>query len=75
MSIEQQANLKFLVQLDKTPSEALTLLQQIYGKNAMSCTRFLSGTSDSKRVVKISKMRQKVGDHQPVELMHTDNMW
>ena len=38
MSIEQQANLKFLVRLDKTPSEALTLLQQIYGKDAMSCS-------------------------------------
>ena len=39
MSIEQQANLKFLVQLDKTPSEALTLLQQVYGEDAMSCSR------------------------------------
>ena len=36
MSIAQRANLKFLIQLDKTPSETLTLLQQVYGENAMS---------------------------------------
>ena len=36
MSSEQQINLKFLVQLGKTPTEAQNLLNQVYGNNAMS---------------------------------------
>ena len=39
MSIEQRTNLKFLIRLDKTPSEALALQPQVYGKNAMSRSR------------------------------------
>jgi len=31
MSVEQQINLKFLVRLGKTPTEALKLLQEVYG--------------------------------------------
>ena len=31
MSVEQRINLKFLVRLAKTPSEALKLLQEVYG--------------------------------------------
>ena len=33
-------HLKFLVQLGETPTEALSLLQQVYGNEAMSRCRF-----------------------------------
>ena len=39
MSVEQQINLKFLDRLGKTPTEALTLLQEVYGDDTMSRTR------------------------------------
>ena len=39
ISVEQQINLKFLVRLGKTPTEALKLLQEVYGNDAMSRTR------------------------------------
>jgi len=38
-SAEQRTNLKFLVKLGKTPSEALELLQQVYGDETMSRSR------------------------------------
>ena len=38
MSVKQQINLKFLVRLGKTPTEALKLLQEVYGDNLMSRT-------------------------------------
>ena len=39
MSVEQRVNLKFLVRLGKTPTEALKLLQVVYGDDTMSSTR------------------------------------
>ena len=39
MSVEQRINLKFLVRLEKTPIEALKLLQEVYGDDTMSRTR------------------------------------
>ena len=39
MNVEQQINLKFLVHLEKTPTEALKLLQEVYGDDIMSRTR------------------------------------
>lgn len=39
MNTKQRINLKFLVQLGKTPSQALEILQQVYGANTMSRTR------------------------------------
>ena len=39
MSVEQRINLKFLVGLGKTPTEALKLLQEVYGDDTMSKTR------------------------------------
>ena len=39
MSVEQRINLKFLVRLEKTPTEALKLLQEIYNDDTMSRTR------------------------------------
>ena len=40
MSVEQQINLKLLVHLRKTPTEALKLLQEVYGDDTMSRTCF-----------------------------------
>ena len=37
--VEQRINLKFLVRLGKTPTEAVKLLQEVYGDDAMSKTR------------------------------------
>ena len=37
--MEQRINLKFLVRLAKTPTEALKLLQEVYGDDTMSRTR------------------------------------
>ena len=39
MSVEKRINLKFLVRLGKTPTEALKLLQEVYGECTMSRTR------------------------------------
>ena len=39
MSVEQQINLKFIVRFGKTPTEALKLLQEVYGDDTMSRTR------------------------------------
>ena len=40
MSVEQQINPKFLVHLGKTLTEALKLLQEVYGEDTMSRTPF-----------------------------------
>ena len=39
MSIKRRINLKFHARLEKTPTEALKLLQEVYGDNTMSRTR------------------------------------
>ena len=39
MSVDQRINLKFLVRLGNTPTEALKLLQAVYGDDTMSRTR------------------------------------
>ena len=36
MSVEQRTNLKFLVRLGKSPSEALRMLQEVYGQETIS---------------------------------------
>ena len=41
MSVEQRINLKFLVHLIKTSTEAPKLLQEVYGDDTMSRTRLL----------------------------------
>ena len=41
MSVEQRINPKFLVCLGKTPTEALKLLQEVYGDDKMSRTCLL----------------------------------
>ena len=38
MSVEQRINLKFLVRLGKSPTEALKLLQEVYGDDPLSRT-------------------------------------
>ena len=39
MSVEKQINLNFLVRCGKTPTEALKLLQEVYGDYTMSRSR------------------------------------
>ena len=41
MSVKLRINLKFLVRLGKTPTEALKLLQEVYGDDTMSRTRLI----------------------------------
>ena len=63
MSVEQRINLKFLVRLGKTPTEALKLLQEVSGDDTMSRPRLLSGTGGSKREERRWKMITGVGGH------------
>ena len=53
MTTEQRINLKILVRLGKTPSDALGMLQEVYGDETMSCShvfewhkRFKEGLED-----------------------------
>ena len=39
MSVDQRINLKFLVRFGKTPTEALKLLQEVYGDDTIPRTR------------------------------------
>ena len=39
ISVKKRINLKFLVRRGKTPTEALKLLQEVYGDDTMSITR------------------------------------
>ena len=43
MSVKQQINLKFLVHLGKTPTEALKLFQEVYGDDTISRTHLVEG--------------------------------
>ena len=75
MSVKQQINLKFLVCLGKTPTEAQTCF-----KKSMVMTRcqelvFLSGTGGSKREERRWKMITGVGGHPQAEQMKTLSMW
>jgi len=51
MSIKQRINLKCLVRLGKTQTEALKLLQDVYDMVMTQCQElvFLNGTGGSKR--------------------------
>ena len=69
MSVEQRINLKFFVRLGKTPTEALKLLQKVYGDDTMSKLVFLSGTGDSKREERRLKMITGVRGHPEAEQM------
>ena len=61
MSVEQRINLKFVVRLGKTPTEALKLLQEVYGDDTMLRTLFLRGTAGSKREERRWKVITGVG--------------
>ena len=69
MSVEQLINLKFLVRFEKTLTEALKLLQEVYGDDTMSRIAFLSGTGGSKREERRWKMITEVGGHPQPEQM------
>ena len=60
MSVE---NLKFLVRLGKTPTEAPKLFQEVYGYDTMSRTCLLSGTGGLKREGRRWKMITGVEGH------------
>ena len=62
MSTEQRTNLKFLVQLGKTLTEALGLLQQAYRNEAMSRCRVFEWHK------RFKEGREGVGGHQQAKL-------
>ena len=43
ITVEQRINLKFLARMGKTPTEALKLLQKVYGDDTMSSTSLFEG--------------------------------
>ena len=57
MAAEQRTNLKFLTRLRKSPSDALCMLQEASGNEALFRSKvFFSGTKDSKKDVRMLKM-------------------
>ena len=67
MRVEQRTNLKLWVWLDRTPSETLTLLQQVYKKDVMSRSgvfewhkRFKEGREDFEDYAKKRRTDAKV---------------
>ena len=56
MNVEQRINLKFLVRLGKTPTEALKLLQEVHGNDKISRTRLF------KRHRRFEEGREEVED-------------
>ena len=69
MSVEQQINLKFLVRLGKTPTEALKLLQEVYGDDTMSRTRLFEWFRRFKEEERRWNMIAGVGGHPQAEQM------
>ena len=72
MSVE---NLKFLVRLGKTPTEALTLFQEVYGDDTMPRTCLLSGTGGLKREERRWKIITEVEGHPQAEQMKVLSVW
>ncbi|GBO37790.1 hypothetical protein AVEN_160081-1 [Araneus ventricosus] len=61
-SLEQKANIKFCVLLEKSPSETLEMLKKAYGNGAMKKKRLCtSGISVSVKVEQTSKMTLGLG--------------
>ena len=67
MSVKQRINLKFLVRLGKTPTEALKLLQEVNGTDTMSRTHLFEWHRRFKE--RRWKMITGVGDHSQAEQM------
>jgi hypothetical protein len=44
MKIEGSVNLKFLLKLNKTPTECFQLLKDVYGDNVMTCMLVFEGS-------------------------------
>ena len=74
MTTKQQTNLKFVVRLAKSPSEALYLLQQVYKEQTLFRSKFLSGTKHSKKEVKMLRMIPGVEDLSPLEMKPKSSM-
>ena len=56
MNVKQRINMKFLVRLGETPTEALKLFQEVYGDDTMSRTRLFE------RYRKFKEGREEVED-------------
>ena len=67
MSVEQRITLKFLVRLGKTPTEALKLLQEVYGDDTMSRTRVFDWLRRFKREERRCKVITRAGGHPQAE--------
>ena len=69
MSAKQRINLKFLVRLGKTPTEALKLLQKVYGNDMMSRTRLFEWHRRFKEGREEGKMITEMGSHPQAKQM------
>ena len=69
MSVELRINLKFLVCLGKTPTEALKLLQEDYGDDTMSRTRLFEWHRRLKKGREEVEIEHRPGAHPQAEQM------
>ena len=65
MITEQQTNLKFLVRLGKSTTEALSMLQQMYKEQTLFRATVFCGIKESKKDL---RMIPGAEDLQPVEI-------
>jgi len=74
MNKEQRINLKFLVRFEKTPTETLKLLQEVYGDDTMSRSRVLNGTRGFKKEERMLKLILRTGGHQQAKPVKITNL-
>jgi len=75
MNMEQQINLKFLVWFGKTSTEALKLLQEVYGVIQFQDLRCLSSTRGSKKEETVLKLIPRAGVSQQAEPVKISSLW
>jgi hypothetical protein len=61
-NLEQQINMKFCANIGITASGSLAVLALAYGEYAMKKLGFLNGIGGSRKVEKMCKMTQEVGN-------------
>ena len=71
MNTEQRINLKFVVRVGKTPSQAHEMFQQVYGDNTMSRARDFKRHKRYQKAHGKWKMTPRAGGLQQVELRST----
>ena len=69
MSVELRINLKFLVCLGKTPTEAPKLLQEVHGDDTMSRTRLFEWHRRFKKGREVVENEHRPGVHPQAEQM------